>query len=105
MTILQEKNIRENNLTIINGMRTSLEKQKRGPNYRNANPKNYIKLIKVISRGGAVFRVGIAQYYCINGLIDYPFSNLNLNLWIFFWQLLVSLLLAPLLVIGQRQTF
>ena len=46
---------------------------------RDANPKNYMKLInEVISRGGAVFRVGDKSMTPLpktKGLIDYPFSN------------------------------
>ncbi len=57
------------------------DKKEGTQSHRNANPKNYIKLIKeIISRGGAVFRVGdssMTPLPNINGLIDYPFSNLK----------------------------
>ncbi len=58
--------IRENNKTF-------------SQNTRNANPKNYLKMInEIISRGGAVIRMGdksMTPLPKINGLIDYPFSN------------------------------
>jgi putative glycosyltransferase (TIGR04372 family) len=48
-------------------------------NTRNANPKNYLKMInEITSRGGAVIRMGdksMTPLPKINGLIDYPFSN------------------------------
>ena len=57
------------------------DKKEGTQSHRNANPKNYIKLIKeIISRGGAVFRVGdssMTPLPNINGLIDSPFSNLK----------------------------
>ena len=54
-------------------------KKKDSQTNRDANPKNYMKLInEVISRGGAVFRMGDKSMTPLpktKGLIDYPFSN------------------------------
>ena len=54
-------------------------KKKDSQTNRDANPKNYMKLInEVISRGGAVFRMGdksMTPFPKTKGLIDYPFSN------------------------------
>ncbi len=49
--------------------------------FRNVNPKNYLKSVKkIISKGGLVFRIGnksMTPLPKLEGLIDYPFSNLN----------------------------
>ena len=77
-----EKILRDNNLSSYKwyvALHIREDNQNDDQTHRNANPINYIKLIKeIISRGGAVFRMGnqsMTKLPKIKGLIDYPFTN------------------------------